>query len=130
MILLGVIPRALNHIFHTLSPEEDSYELKASFIELYQEEFNDLLKTPVTGLPEKLDWSSQESARRRSANRANIQSELIVRKFHMLICSLQSVKIQMVILKSSVSRSNQSQASMTLWSKNRFRVISNKNAES
>lgn len=43
----GIIPRTLYRLFHTLELSRDEYSVRASFVELYNEELRDLLSTDL-----------------------------------------------------------------------------------
>lgn len=45
----GIIPRSLYRLFHTLELSKEDYSVKATFIELYNEELRDLLSLDNTG---------------------------------------------------------------------------------
>ena len=55
----GIIPRTLYRLFHTLEQNKDDYSVKASFIELYNEELRDLLSVDA---PVPLTNSSNSNA--------------------------------------------------------------------
>lgn len=78
----GILPRALGHLFDKLASQKNiqSFAVKASFIELYNEEFYDLLKPPAQVIKtDELGWKKvtekPDRVEKREKN-ANITSAL------------------------------------------------------